>query len=86
MAIQAEGALRRPAPVAFDRAARFTPWTPIFNLTGQPAVAIPAGLGSDGLPLSVQLVGRPGAESLLCALAALLEEAVPWADHRPPVS
>ncbi len=84
-AIAAEGGFGRPAPVAFDRASRFTPWTPLFNVTGQPAIAIPAGLGSDGMPLSVQLVGRPGDEALLYSLAAQVEQARPWADRRPPL-
>jgi amidase len=84
-AIAAEGGFDRPAPVAFDRAARFTPWTPLFNVTGQPAIAIPAGLGADGMPLSIQLVGRPGDEALLYSLAAQVEQARPWADRRPPV-
>ena len=83
-AIAAEGGFDRPAPVAFDRAARFTPWTPLFNITGQPAISIPAGLAGDGLPLSVQLVGRPGDEALLYSLAAQIEAARPWADRRPP--
>ena len=64
-AIKAEGGFGRPAPLATDIAGRFTPYTPVFNLTGQPAIALPAGIGSDGLPLSVQLVGRRGAEALL---------------------
>jgi amidase len=84
-AIAAEGGFDRSALVAFDRAARFTPWTAVFNITGQPAIAIPAGLGEDGLPLSVQLVGRPGDEALLYSLAAQIEAARPWADQRPPL-
>ncbi len=84
-AIAAEGAFGKPAPLAIDRAARFMPFTPIFNLTGQPAVTIPAGFGGDGLPLSVQLVGRPGAEDVLYALAGQIEAAHPWAEHRPPL-
>jgi amidase len=84
-AIAAEGGFDRPAPVAFDLAARFTPWTPLFNVTGQPGISIPAGVGQDGLPLSVQLVGRPGDEALLYSLAAQIEAARPWADRRPPV-
>jgi amidase len=85
-AIAAEGGYGRPAPIAFDRAARFTPWTPAFNLTGQPAIAIPAGFGADGLPLSVQLVGAIGAEETLYALAGQIEAARPWAEHRPPLA
>lgn len=85
-AIAAGGALGKSTAVAFDRAARFTPWTPVFNLTGQPAIAIPAGFGADGLPLSVQLVGRHGAEATLYSLAAQLERTNPWCDRRPPIS
>jgi amidase len=85
-AIAAEGAYGHHFPYALDRAGRFTPFTPIFNLTGQPAIALPAGIGADGLPLSVQLVGRPGAEDLLYSLAGQIEAAQPWADRRPPLS
>ena len=85
-AIAAEGGYGKPAPLAIDLAGRFTPFTPIFNLTGQPAISIPAGVGSDGLPLSVQLVGRPGAEDLLYSLAGQIEKAQPWADRRPPIA
>jgi amidase len=85
-AIAAEGAFGKPMPLAIDRAGRFTPFTPVFNITGQPAVTIPAGFGGDGLPLSVQLVGRPGAEETLYALAGQLESARPWSEHRPPIS
>jgi amidase len=82
-AIAAEGGYGRGFLPAFDQAARFTPWTPVFNFTGQPAISIPAGLGSDGLPLSVQLVGRLGAEATLYSLAAQIEAAQPWATRRP---
>jgi len=85
-AIAAEGEFRKPTPIAFNTAGNFTPWTPPFNVTGQPGVTVPAGLGSDGLPLSVQLVGRPNAEATLYALAAQLEAARPWADRRPAIS
>jgi amidase len=85
-AIDADGGFGRPAPVAINIAGRFTPFTAIFNLTGQPAVSIPAGIGSDGLPLSVQLVGRVGSEALLYSLAAQLEAAEPWAPRRPQIS
>jgi amidase len=82
-AIAAEGAYGRSAPVAIDRAGRFTPFTAVFNITGQPAISIPAGFGGDGLPLSVQLVGRPGGEDTLYSLAGQIEAARPWADQRP---
>ena len=85
-AIAAEGGYGRPAPLAVDIAGRFTPFTPLFNLTGQPAVSVPAGLGSDGLPLAVQLVGRVGAEDTLYSLAGQIEAAAPWAQRRPTVS
>jgi amidase len=85
-AIAAEGGYGKPAPLATDIAGRFTPFTPIFNLTGQPAIAVPAGVGSDGLPLSVQLVGRQGAEDVLYSLAGQIEQAQPWADRRPQVA
>ncbi len=83
-AIDAEGGYGKVAPLAIDIAGRFTPFTAVFNITGQPAIAVPAGLGSDGLPLSVQLVGRHGAEDLLYSLAGELEQAAPWAERRPP--
>jgi amidase len=82
-AIEAEGGYGRSALAAFDRASRFMPFNPLFNLTGQPSIALPAGFGADGLPLSVQLVGRPGAEDLLYSLAGQIEAARPWAPHRP---
>jgi amidase len=82
-ALAAEGGYGRAAPIAFDRAARFTPWTAAFNVTGQPGIAVPAGFGSDGLPLSVQLVGRRGTEDVLYSLASQIESAQPWAEHRP---
>ena len=54
---------------------------PPFNATGQPAIALPTGFDSN-LPIGIQLVGRPGAEATLIALAAQLEAAKPWR-HRP---
>ncbi len=84
--LPAEGGFGRSAPLAFNTAGRFTPWTPPFNLTGQPAVSLPAGLSSDGLPLAVQLVGRLGGEDTLYSLAGQIEAAQPWAEQRPPLS
>ncbi len=64
-----------------------TGWVPfnvLWNSTGQPAAAVPAGFSADGLPLSVQLVGRPYAEATLLALAGQLERVRPWDHYRPP--
>jgi aspartyl-tRNA(Asn)/glutamyl-tRNA(Gln) amidotransferase subunit A len=55
-----------------------------FNLTGHPALALPSGFGADGLPTSVQIVGKWGAETDVLRLGALLEDAQPWAQNRPP--
>jgi amidase len=85
-AIGAEGGYGRSAVVAVATSSRFSPYTSVFNLTGQPAVALPAGLGSDGLPLSVQLVGRMGAEDTLYSLAGQIEAAAPWAQRRPALA
>ena len=69
---------------AFARAAAFAPYAGLFNVTGQPAITVPAGLGADGIPNAVQLVGRPLAEDTLLQVARQLEVARPWADLRPP--
>jgi aspartyl-tRNA(Asn)/glutamyl-tRNA(Gln) amidotransferase subunit A len=55
-----------------------------FNLTGHPALSLPSGFGTDGLPTAVQIVGKWGAETDVLRLGALLEQAHPWAQHRPP--
>lgn len=67
----------------FTRSGLFTPFTPVFNASGQPAVSLPLFEGEDGMPVAVQLVGRPAGEGALLALAAQLEAAVRWADRRP---
>ncbi|MGH2824288.1 MAG: amidase family protein, partial [Thermoleophilaceae bacterium] len=67
----------------FHRSGEFTPYTAIFNVTGQPAVSLPLFHGDDGMPLAVQLAGRPADEGLLLSLAAQLEAARPWADRHP---
>ena len=66
----------------FARGGQFTPFTPIVNVTGQPAAAIPFAV-IDGLPVGVQLIGPPAGEALLIRLAAQLEEAHPWVERLP---
>ena len=76
-----------PEPMStFTRSGLFTPFTPVFNASGQPGISLPLFEGEDGLPLGVQLVGRPAGEAALLALAAQLEAASPWAQRRPPVA
>jgi amidase len=70
----------------FRRSGRFTPYTAIFNVTGQPAISLPLYHGDDGLPTSVQLAGRPAGEATLLSLAAQLEAARPWAGRRPELA
>ncbi len=73
-------------PVAtFARGGRFTPFTATLNITGQPAISLPiAAREEDGLPVGVQLIGRPAEEGALLALSAQLEAARPWADRLAP--
>jgi amidase len=64
---------------------RVYPFTGVWNYTGQPAAAVPAGFTPHGLPLSVQLVGRPNDEATLLSLATQIEAERPWAERRPPI-
>ncbi len=66
--------------------AAWYPYTMPFNLTGNPAVSLPCGFDRDGMPLAIQLVGRPGADAELLQVAAAFERARPWTDYRPAVS
>lgn len=81
------GALDDDDPwVQFANAGRFTPFTQAANITGLPAVSLPLSFSDDGVPIGVQLVGRPAGEAALIRVSAQLEEARPWRDRRPPVS
>jgi amidase len=66
-----------------NRAASYVPFTPAYNITGQPAINVPIVWNSDGLPIGTQLVGAYGREDLLLRAAAQLEAAEPWASRQP---
>ncbi len=70
----------------FSRAAAFVPFTPICNVTGQPAMSVPLFWNDENLPIGAHFVAPFGDEATLFRLAAQLEQARPWADRRPPVS
>lgn len=73
-------------PVAeFGGLAHFTPYTPLSNATGQPAVNVPLHWTEQGLPIGVMLGGCYGDEATLISLSAQLERARPWAGRRPEV-
>ncbi|MFF4149429.1 amidase [Streptomyces sp. NPDC001651] len=61
----------------------YSPLTPPWNLTGWPAMAVPFGTLPSGAPTAVQLVGRPGSEAALLALAERVEELRPWRRTAP---
>jgi amidase len=69
----------------FERQKRFTPWTAVYNVTGQPAVSVPLHWSTEGLPIGVMLAGRMGGEGTLISLSAQLEEARPWKGRHPPI-
>jgi amidase len=83
------GALRpaegEPPIQMLINSATWVPFTPVFNVTGQPAISLPLHQSQENLPVGVQFVGPPAGEEMLIALAAQLEQARPWADRRPPV-
>ena len=69
--------VNRSGQEIFDRAARVAAFTAPFNVTGQPAISLPAGLSPDGLPIGAQLVGRLHGDETLLRLARALELELP---------
>jgi amidase len=67
-------------------AQRFTAFTTLWNLAGNPAASVPAGFTDEGVPLAVQVIGRPDDEATVLAVSAQLERERPWADRRPPTA
>jgi Asp-tRNA(Asn)/Glu-tRNA(Gln) amidotransferase A subunit family amidase len=62
---------------------RLLPLTYVFNLSGHPAISVPAGWTDDGRPVGLQLIGRPRADAELLSIAAAYERARPWAQRWP---
>jgi amidase len=83
------GALRpaegEPPIQMLVNAGEWVPFTPVFNITGQPAISLPLHQTKDGLPVGVQFAGPAAGEEILLSLAAQLEQARPWAERRPGV-
>jgi amidase len=69
----------------FERQKRFTPYTALYNISGQPAVNLPLYWNADGLPIGVMLAGRVGDEATLISLSAQVEAARPWRDRHPAI-
>jgi amidase len=77
--LDALGLVKPIAAKTFD----FVPYTPLFNVTGQPAMSVPLHWNADGLPIGMQFVGRYADEATLFRLAGQLERACPWFDKAP---
>ena len=84
--VQQEGTRSQIGGRDLERSGLFTPYTSLFNVTGQPAISLPLSTSPDGLPIGVQLVGPPLGDALLLRVASQLEAARPWVDRRPPHS
>jgi amidase len=77
---------RRGAISTLTLVAQRVPFQAVFNVTGQPAAVVPWDLDGNGVPTSIQIVGRPFDEATLLSLAAQIEQLRPWAQRRPPAS
>jgi amidase len=78
--LHALGVIKPLAAKTFD----YIPFTPLFNVTGQPAMSVPLHWNAAGLPIGVQFVARLGEDATLFRLAGQLERAHPWFERRPP--
>jgi amidase len=72
----------QPFEVLFEKLRAYACFTPVANVTGAPAISVPAGVTDSGLPVSVQLMGRHGDERTLLDLAYTLEQDNPWHRYR----
>ena len=86
VAVAPFGATERPPREIAGREVSVLGWMPFtfpFNLTGQPAASVPAGVTDDGLPVGLQIVGRRNADRTVLAASAAYETACPWSERRP---
>ena len=67
----------------FEQQCQYTPWTSFVNVAGLPAITLPVAESDDGLPMGVQLIGRPGGEHTLFAIGAQLERRLLWQRRHP---
>ena len=81
-----DGASPEEALEVRKKTAAFSPFTYVFNGTGQPAMSVPLFWNGENLPVGVHFAARFGEEATLFRLAAQLEAARPWKDRRPPIS
>jgi amidase len=77
--LEAMNVIRPLAAQTFE----FIPWTPVFNVSGQPAMSVPLYWNAEGLPIGLHFVGRWGDEATLFRLAGQLEKEKPWFDKAP---
>lgn len=75
----------KPPEEGFADAAVLGAFTAIFNVTGQPAASVPTGLTSSGLPMGVQVAGKPFADDVVLSVSRQLEELMPWRSRQPPL-
>ena len=68
-----------------ERQAKTFPFTPPFNISGQPGISLPLGQSKNGLPIAMMFHARYGDEATLLSLASVLEQSVPWKERRPQV-
>ncbi|QHC62149.1 amidase [Rathayibacter festucae] len=68
----------------FEQQVRYTPYTSFVNVSGLPAIALPLSVTADGLPMGIQLIGRPGGEAVLLSIGAQLERRARWQRRHPP--
>lgn len=68
----------------FAQQVQYTPFTSFVNATGLPAISLPVAVTENGLPMGVQLIGRPGGEHVLLSIGAQLERRLRWEERHPP--